>query len=56
MCRETGFGALIVVKMLQLQGDVVDPLPGPWTQCIHNFQAIILCLTSRAVVGTGDYG
>ena len=41
------FWALIVTKILQLQGDKV-PLT-PWTLCIHNFQAIISCLTSGAV-------
>ena len=42
------FWALIVTKILQLQGDLV-PLT-PWTICIHNFQAIISCLTSGTVL------
>ena len=47
MCQETVFWALIVTKILQLQGDKV-PLT-PWTLCIHNFQAIISCCTSGTV-------
>ena len=38
------FWALVVTKILQLQGDKV-----PRTLCIHNFQAIISFLTSGTV-------
>ena len=42
MCQETVSWALIVRKMLQLQGDNV-------TLYFHNFQAIISCPTSRSI-------
>ena len=38
------FWALVVTKILQLQGEKV-----PRTPCIHNFQAIISFLTSGTV-------
>ena len=41
------FWALVVTKILQLQGDKVPWTP--WTLCIHNFQAIISFLTSGTV-------
>ena len=44
MCQETVFWALIVTKILQLQGDKV-----PLDLCIHNFQAIILPYTRDCV-------
>ena len=47
MCQETAFWALIVTKILQLQGDKVPRTP--WTLSIHIFQAIISFLTSGTV-------
>ena len=48
MCQETVFWALIVTKKkLQLQRNEVRLTT--WTLCIHNFQAIISCLTFGTV-------
>ena len=46
-CARRQSWALIGTKILQLQGDLVTLTP--WTLCIHNFQAIVSCLTSGTV-------